>query len=101
MSMTKYKQYFQQMVDENQAFFAAFQPIHDGYKIDRKKWSQQFHTHGQALVEIIRDWEQRLCAGMERSNNAVYSQKLSEKFWAEVKKMYSHIELVGVKSNLD
>jgi len=99
--MTKYKQYFQQMVDENAALFAEFQPIHDGYKVDRKKWSKQFHSVGQQVVDIVHDYEQRLCAGMERGANAVYSQKLSEKFWAEVKNMYSHIELVGVKSNLD
>ena len=99
--MTKYKQYFQQMMDENQELFSAFQTIHDGYKQDRKTWSQKFHGQGKEVVEIIRDWEQRLCAGMERGNNAVYSSKLSEKFWGEIKQLYSHIELVGVKSNLD
>jgi hypothetical protein len=99
--MTKYKQYFQQMVDKHEADFAAFQPIHDGYKQDRKKWSKQFHSEGQKVVDIIREWEQRLCSGMERGNNAVYSAQLSEKFWGEVKKRFSHIELVGVKSNLD
>jgi len=99
--MTKYKHYFQQMMDEHQELFAQFKTIHDGYTQDRKTWSQQFHTHGKEVVEIVRDWEQRLCAGMERGHNAVYSSKLSEKFWAEVKNLYSHIELVGVKSNLD
>jgi hypothetical protein len=38
---------------------------------------------------------------MERGNNALYSSKVSEKYWAEIKKRFSHIELVGVKSNLD
>ncbi|CAN5285097.1 hypothetical protein BH10PAT2_BH10PAT2_1470 [soil metagenome] len=99
--MTKYKQYFQQMVDENTELFAKFQPIHDGYKEDRKKWSQEFHQVGQQVVDVVHDWEHRLCSGMERGNNAVYSQKLSEKFWAEVKNIFPYIELVGVKSNLD
>jgi hypothetical protein len=101
MAATKYKQYYQEMMDLHEDEFAKFQPIHDGYKIDRKKWSKQFHQDGQKLVDIIREWEGRLCAGMERGNNAVYSAKLSEKFWGEVKKRFSHIELVGVKSNLD
>jgi hypothetical protein len=99
--MTKYKQYFQEMIDENQQLFTDFKEIHDGYKTDRKTWSKRFHEEGKKVVEIVRDWEQRLCSGMERGNNAVYSSKLSEKFWGEVKKLFSHIELVGVKSNLD
>lgn len=99
--MTKYKQYFQQMMDEHHDLFTSFKEVHDGYKVDRKKWSQQFHSQGKEVVDIMREWEQRLCASMERGHNAVYSSKLAEKFWAEVKQMYSHIELVGVKSNLD
>lgn len=99
--MTKFKQYYQRMSDENTQLFATFQPIHDGYKTDRKTWSTQFHSQGLKVVEVIRDWEHRLCASMERGQNAVYSSKLAEKFWSEVKKRFSHIELVGVKSNLD
>lgn len=101
MLKVKYKQYAQEMMDQHEELFAEFQVIHDGYKQDRKKWSQQFHTKGKEVVDIIREWEQRLCSGMERGNNAVYSMKLAEKFWDEIKKRFSHIELVGVKSNLD
>jgi hypothetical protein len=99
--MTKFKQYYQQMSEENAELFAKFQPIHDGYKQDRKQWSAQFHSVGQQVVDIMKEWEQRLCASMERGNHAVYSSKLAEKFWAEIKQRFSHIELVGVKSNLD
>jgi hypothetical protein len=99
--MTKFKQCYQQMSDENDALFNQFQVIHDGYKSDRKQWSKQFHEVGKQVVEIMRDWERKLCSGMERGNNAVYSSKLADKFWEEIKKRYSHIELVGVKSNLD
>jgi hypothetical protein len=99
--MTKFKQYYQDMSDENTELFSQFQKIHDGYKIDRKQWSKQFHEVGKRVVEIMREWERKLCSGMERGNNAVYSSKLADKFWLEIKKRYSHIELVGVKSNLD
>jgi hypothetical protein len=99
--MTKYRQYFKEMFEQHQAEFEAFKVIHDGYKTDRKAWSQQFHAEGKAIVEIIREWERRLCSGMEKGNNAVFSAKLAEKFWEEIKKYLSHIELVGVKSNLD
>jgi hypothetical protein len=99
--MVKYKQYVQQMMTEHQAKFDAFKVVHDGYLADRKQWSQRFHAEGQELLDIIRDWDRRLCAGMERGKFANYSNKLSEKFWAEVKKYLSHIDLVGVKSSLD
>jgi hypothetical protein len=99
--MTKYKQYVQEMLEQNQEAFAKFKVIHDGYQNDRKQWSQKFHAEGQPIVDIIRDWERRLCSGMEKGKNAVYSAKLSEKFWNEVKEYLPLIERVGVKSNLD
>lgn len=99
--MTKYKQYFRDMSDQNEELFNQFQEIHDNYLKDRKTWSKQFHSVGQQVVDIMRDWERRLCSGMERGANSVYSMKLADKFWSEIKKRYSHIELVGVKSNLD
>lgn len=99
--MTKYKQYFQEMSDQNEELFKSFDQVHAGYLTDRKAWSAKFHSVGQQVVDIIREWEQRLCSGMERGANGVYSMKLADKFWSEVKKRYSHIELVGVRSNLD
>lgn len=100
-TVTKYKQYFLEMMTQNQELFAAFKPIHDGYQQDRKQWSQRFHQQGAAVVEVIRDWERRLCSGMEKGHNAVYSAKLAEKFWSEIKIDFPLIERVGVRSNLD
>lgn len=97
----KYKQYYQQMMEAHGEEFAAFRPIHDGYVHDRKAWSARFHSEGQKILDIVREWDRRLCSGMERGQFAGYSSKLSEKFWAEVKKQFSHIELIGVRSNLD
>lgn len=101
MPASKYKQFYQDMSDEYQELFAKFDAIHTGYLTNRKAFSAQFHSLGHEVVEIMREYERRLCAGMERSSNGVYSSKVAEKFWSEIKKRYSHIELVGVKSNLD
>lgn len=98
--MTKFKQYYVQMEAQHADLFYKFQEIHDGYKADKKTYSNDFHTVGQEVLDIIRDWDRRLCGGMERGVHSQYSNKLSEKFWSEVKKRFSHIELVGVKSNL-
>jgi len=99
--MTKYKQYFQQMVDQNHELFTSFKKTHDSYQTDRKLWSAQFHAHGLPVVDVIRDWERRLCSTMERGKNAAFSARVAEKFWGEVKLYLPLIERVGVKSNLD
>ena len=99
--MTKYKQFFRDMSDQHETLFLEFDKIHAGYLEDRKAWSGKFHTTGQHVVDIMRVYEQRLCAGMERSKNGVYSMKLADKWWDEIKNRYSHIEMVGVKSSLD
>lgn len=101
MPQAKYKEIYQKIKSQNQALFDQFRPIHDGYKENRKAFSQQFHSVGQELMDILRDAERRLCSSMERGQFALYSHKVSDKFWAEVKKDFSHIELVGVRSNLD
>ncbi len=97
MSNTKYQQFYQLMIENNQKLFADFQTIHDGYMEDKAKWADKFHTEGRDVLDVIRDWERRLCSGMERGNNAVYSAKLSEKFWGEIKKTLPLVEEIGVK----
>lgn len=99
--MTKYRQTYLQMVEAHSELFAKFKVVHDGYQADRKQWSTHFHEEGKPVVDIIRDWEQRLCSSMERGKFAAYSNKVSEKFWDEIRKVYPLIDRVGVKSNLD
>lgn len=96
----KYKAYYREMVDAHSQEFADFKLAHDAFVQDRKKGRKQFDALGLPLVECIREWEQRLCSGMERGKYAKYSADLAEKFWAEVKKDYPMIDLVGVESSL-
>lgn len=100
MAQPKYKDIFNQMMTKHAQEFAAFKPVHDQFLKDRKKHRPQFDKLGLPLVEVVRNYESQLCGAMERGNNAIYSAKLSEKFWAEVKKNFPYIELVGVKSSL-
>lgn len=85
------------MSEQNADLFDRFQPIHDGYILDEKKWADMFHTQGRDVIDVMRDWERRLCSGMERGNNALYSDRVAEKFWGEIKKRFTHIEMVGLK----
>lgn len=86
------------MCEQNEQLFATFDKIHSEYIVNPKKNEAQFHLVGLEVVDIIRFWERKLCSGMERSNNGVYSDKLADKFWNEVRSRFSHIDMVGVKS---
>lgn len=99
MAKTKYKRFYELMTEQNTKLFDEFQAIHDGFVEDQQKWENQFHTFGRDVLDVMRDWERRLCSGMERGANGVYSQRVSEKFWEEIKKRFSHIELVGLKTS--
>lgn len=100
MAEPKFKQYYRLMMEKNAALFAAFQPIHDGYAENQTEFEQEFHTKGLQILDVIRDWERRLCYGTEKGQYASYSAKLSEKFWEEVKKELPLIEQVGVKKTV-
>ncbi len=95
--MTKYQQYYQNMWDANKEILASFLDIHDKFKSDRKKYSKEFNDKGKRVREIMEEWDQRLCKQMEKGSNGVFSSKVSEKFWNEVKKDYPLIEFVGVE----
>lgn len=99
MSDVKFKQYYQLMSDQNQELFANFQKIHDGYLVDPARWEDDFHTEGRRVLDIARDWERRLCHGMERGRYANYSATLAEKFWGLVRERWGLIDEVGVRRN--
>ncbi len=95
--MPKYKQYYQKMIDENKDLFFKFLNIHDKFKADKLKWSDQFNEVGRDVMDVIRDWERRLCSAMGKGQYSSYSHRLADKFKDEVRKDYELIDLVGVK----
>jgi hypothetical protein len=97
MAAAKYKHYYQTMVEQNAQAFSAFKLVHDGYvagKVDQAT----YNAKGMKIIDIVRDWDRRLCSAMGRGAFSQYSQKLSEKFWDEVRKEYSQIDKVGIKT---
>ena len=97
MSVPKYKKFIGLMTEKNSDLFDEFQIIHDEFAQNGKR-EKEFHQLGRDVVDVMRDWERRLCSGMERGSNAVYSQKLAEKYWNEIEKRFSHIKMVGLKT---
>ena len=95
MAAVKYKQYYQNMIAQNEEAFHSFKLVHDGY-VSGKVEQETYNQKGMKVVDLIRDWDRRLCSAMGKGAFSTYSQKLSEKFWDEVRKDYSHIDKVGV-----
>ncbi len=97
--MTKFAKYYQQMWDTNTQVLSKFQDAHDAYKTNQKDKTlkEEFDSWGKLAREIMEDWDRRLCMQMEKGYNGMFSSKVSEKFWSEIKKDFPLVDLVGVE----
>ena len=95
--MTKYQEYFQKMMDDRFQQFQRFRQVHDNYVKDPDKWKLQFNKEGSLILDIIREWERRLCAHSEKGQYGKFSANLADKFWGEVRKIFPKIDFVGVE----
>lgn len=95
--MTKYKQFFNEMLTKHKDDFDEFKKIHDLFEKDRLMFQDEFNRQGLGIMDIIIEWEKRLCRQMEGGKNSVYSANLSEKFRDEIKKIYPKLDLIGVR----
>lgn len=97
--MTKYEKYYQQMWDTHKSDLSSFQEVHDQYQANQRNMTikQEFDRVGKTVRTIMEEWDARLCQQMEKGKNSVFSSKVSEKFWSEVKKDFPLVDLVGVE----
>ena len=94
--MTKYKEYFQRMIDTNKGAFDEFKKIHALYDLDQDKWQENFNKEGERIMKIVKEWEDRLCKQSEKAGYSNYTGILAEKFQSEVKKEFPLIDHVGL-----
>lgn len=94
--MQKYQQVIQELYRDHAKELAEFQVLHDKYALNQRKWQKEFNKEGAIIVDIIRGYERQLCGKSERSGMGMYSSKLSEKFWSEIKVKLPMIDFVGV-----
>ena len=66
MPKAKYKQYFQKMLDDNKALFNDFQKLHDEYSLNQNGLQEKFNVEGEKVLEVVREYENRLCSNTER-----------------------------------
>lgn len=92
----KFKKYYQKMIEENKEDFDNFTKIHFEYSTDNEKYQEIFNQEGKKIIEIIHEYENRLCANTERGKFNKYSTSLAEKFQNEVRKHYPLIDHIGI-----
>ena len=73
--MTKYQKIFKEMLKKHQELFKSFEEVHAQYALDPDMWQEQFNTEGEAVLEVIRDYEDRLCSRSQGSGYASFSEK--------------------------
>jgi len=95
--MTKYRQYVQLMLDENKELFDEFKPIHDAYVLNPAVNQAKYNAIGSDVMDVIREYERRLCAKMGAGQYSKFSMNLSEKFMAEIKAIFPKIMFIGVE----
>lgn len=95
--MTKYRAAVQQMFEENQELFDEFKPIHDAYVLNPTANQAKYNAIGRDVMDVIRDYERKLCAKMGAGQYSKFSMNLSEKFMEEIQKIYSKIMFIGVE----
>lgn len=97
--MSKYKEYYEKMVSENKDIFDKFTKAHFEYSIDQEKNQENFNNIGGDILEIIHEWEDRLCKQSERAGFGSYTTNLAEKFQSEIKSHFPLIDHVGIVTN--
>lgn len=93
----KYIDIFNEMVTKYEKEFDTFQELHDKYEKNPQKWQDEFNSEGAKIMEIVREYENRLCGHMENTQNATYSANLAEKFRNEIKRYLPKLDMIGVK----
>ena len=94
--MTKYKEYYEKMVSENKEIFEQFTKTHFEYSIDQDKNQETFNQIGEKILDIIHEWEDRLCKHSENAGFGSYTSNLAEKFQSEIKSHFPLIDHVGI-----
>lgn len=85
------------MLLENKQVFDEFSLLHKKYETNEDKWQKEFNEKGKIVIDLVQEYENRLCANTERGMYSVYSAKLSEKFRDEIRKIYPMIDHIGIK----
>lgn len=85
------------MREKESKLFAEFEKAHQAYKQNSSQNQAEFNQLGEKVLEVVRDWDRRLCSAMGRTVYGQYSNQVSEKFWEMVRADFDQIDMIGVR----
>lgn len=94
---TKYKEYVDRMLEAEKELFDAFKKVHDEYALNEDKLQDAFNKEGEKILEVLNEWENKLCNQSEKGGYSAFTPKLAEKFREEVKKHFPMIDHIGIQ----
>lgn len=94
--MTKYKEYFEKMVEENKELFDDFKKLHAEYDLKGDEIQEKFNKEGEKILSVVHEWENRLCKSSEGAGFGTFTTNLAEKFQSEVRSSFPLIDHVGI-----
>jgi|SRR3989344_4874534 len=94
--MTKYKEYFMKMISENKEIFDSFAKLHLDYSLNQDGLQEKYNVEGEKIMEIVHEYEDRLCKNTENGIYNKFSGGLSEKFQGLVRAHFPLIDHVGL-----
>lgn len=95
-SMQKYQLFYELMIEDNKELFDQFKEVHQAFLLAPDANRMRFNQIGSEVLDVIRDYERRLCGKTESGKYGKFSSGLSQKFWDQIRKVYSKIDYVGI-----
>ena len=84
------------MVEENKTAFDKFTQAHFEYSTNEDKYQEAFNAEGEKILDVIHEWEDRLCKNSESAGFSSYTGNLAEKFQEEVRSHFPLIDHIGI-----
>lgn len=85
------------MHEENKELFENFKAVHDAYVLNPSVNQAKYNTIGSEVLDVVREYERKLCGNMNAGKYGAFSSNLSQKFWDEIRKVYRKIDFIGAK----
>jgi hypothetical protein len=100
MAQTRYKKTLENIWERNKDLFQEFFILNSDYADPQTRifLEDKFQEVGTKVKRLLQEGENDLCRHMEKSEHRVFSSKLADKYWDEVRKYFKYIDLVGVKT---
>jgi hypothetical protein len=98
MAKVRYKKVLEEIWARNERMFQQFLILNNDYSDPSKRanMEDEFQKIGEKVKKILQVGENNLCRQMEKSSHRMFSSKLADKYWDEVRKYFKYIDQVGV-----